>query len=473
MRNSINEQTENLQREALREGLKLADRYKEYIGPVTESYKRKNGKSLPDSMKSTLSLMLENHRKYLASMDETTRAINVGNFSDYGYKLITAVLPNLVTDRIASIQPLKVRSGEIFFYNLNYGKTKGKITAGQSALSSLNGMALNEFYSSENIEDETIGTGNGSTTTYSGINLSYTPIKPGTLKVVANSITGTDNGTGGITGTGITSGTINYSNGAISITYAVAPSNGVSILASYSYDMEQNPSQIGDFNIHLDQTTVQAQPHKLRASYSLDAAYDFQQVHGMNIDDELVAQLGSIIKAEMDAITLRDIRRQAGAGAVSFDAAVPVGITRLDHYDAFQHTLAKASQLIYKETKLISQATFIVGGVNVYTVVQQMRGFKSAGRPSGGLTGPYVAGTINDLYEFIVNPFYGDNEFVVGFKGDSYLYSGYIFAPYRPLYVTPPIMLDDMYGRRGMFTSAGRKMVNNKFYVTGTITNYS
>lgn len=454
------------------EGMKLAPKFNKYIGPLKEAYKKKNGREISNHMLSTVALMLENHEQSFRHMDETTRSVNVGNFSDYGYKLITAVLPNLIADRVASVQPLKVRSGEVFYYALNYGRTKGKITAGTSALSPTTGMSQTEFYASEVVEEESLGTGNASTTTFTPT-LAYYPIKTSTFTVVAGGVTGTDNGAGAITGTGITSGTIDYATGAVSITFTAAPGNGVAILGTYHYDMEQSPSMIGDYNISLTQTTITASPYKLRASYSLDALYDFQQVHNMNIDDELVAQLAALIKAEIDAQILRDLRVQAGAGAVTFDAALPVGVTRVDHYDSFLHALTKANALIYKSTKLISQATFVVCGVNVFSIIQQMRNFKSTGRPSGGVTGPYSAGTIGDLYEVIVNPYYDDNTFVVGFKGDTYLYSGYIWAPYRPLFVTPPIMLDDMYGRRGMFTSGGRKMVNNKFYATGTISNFS
>ena len=88
MFDSINEDVATAQRQRLQEGLKLVNNFKQYIGPVDENYKKKNGKPLTDSMKATLAIMLESHRKNLASMNETTRAINVGNFSDYGYKLI-------------------------------------------------------------------------------------------------------------------------------------------------------------------------------------------------------------------------------------------------------------------------------------------------------------------------------------------------------------------------------------------------
>ena len=49
----------------------------------------------------------------------------------------------------------------------------------------------------------------------------------------------TDDGNGNLTGTGIAAGTINYSTGAVSITYSAAPANSQAITMGYNY---ANPS---------------------------------------------------------------------------------------------------------------------------------------------------------------------------------------------------------------------------------------
>lgn len=45
----------------------------------------------------------------------------------------------------------------------------------------------------------------------------------------------------------------------------------------------------------------------------------------------------------------------------------------------------------------------------------------------------------------------------------------YVYAPYLPVFATQLIMLDDFIGRRGFATSYGKKMLNNLFYVAGTM----
>jgi hypothetical protein len=75
-----------------------------------------------------------------------------------------------------------------------------------------------------------IGTGNGSQKTFTGtVPTANGPLYPNDLYIIAGGVTGHDNGSGAITGNGV-SGTINYSTGAISVTYTAAPANGVELL---------------------------------------------------------------------------------------------------------------------------------------------------------------------------------------------------------------------------------------------------
>ena len=74
-------------------------------------------------------------------------------------------------------------------------------------------------------------TGNGTATVFSGV-LARGLFIPGTVRFTQYTSLGvfvseaTDNGVGGLTGSGIASGSINYVTGAYTITYSVAPANG-------------------------------------------------------------------------------------------------------------------------------------------------------------------------------------------------------------------------------------------------------
>ena len=87
--------------------------------------------------------------------------------------------------------------------------------------------------SNVSVVGEVIGTGNGVQTVFSGFFANVNDV-PSSITITAGAVTGTDNGSGTISGTGVT-GTINYTTGAFFLTYTSAVGNGVNITANYSY----------------------------------------------------------------------------------------------------------------------------------------------------------------------------------------------------------------------------------------------
>jgi archaellum component FlaC len=85
------------------------------------------------------------------------------------------------------------------------------------------------------LADEVIGTGDGSAKNFAGT-LKNPPITPNTVTITAtvggNPVTITDDGNGGLSGTGVT-GTINYDTGAWVLTFATAPDDHTNIIAEY------------------------------------------------------------------------------------------------------------------------------------------------------------------------------------------------------------------------------------------------
>jgi hypothetical protein len=111
------------------------------------------------------------------------------------------------------------------------------VTAGLNRI--LNGLLTGNVVTSTS--NETFGTGTGSQTTFNhtlaGIagSTGLNPrVLPGTVSIVAGAVTATDNGAGGLTGTGIAGGsTINYQTGACVLVFSAAPANAQAILATY------------------------------------------------------------------------------------------------------------------------------------------------------------------------------------------------------------------------------------------------
>lgn len=160
--------------------------------------------------------------------------------------------------------------------------------------------------------------------------------------------------------------------------------------------------------------------------------------------------------------------KQAAAGATLTWSKTPtIGVNVVDHYDSFWVKLTEGAQTIFGATQRV-QPNFIICGLNVAAVIECMRQFDGAGATTG--VGPHMIGTLGGKYKVYVVPQMDANEFVLGYKGTNFLETGYVYAPYIPVLTTDILLPADYRGQQGYATSYGTRMINNKMYLKGRIT---
>ena len=115
-----------------------------------------------------------------------------------------------------------------------------------------------------------------------------------------------------------------------------------------------------------------------------------------------------------------DIYKMAGAGAdITWSKTMPVGVNNIDHYDSFYTKLVEGGNIIFGATRKV-QPNFMVCGLGVSSIVQVMRNFVPSGVQA---IGPHFIGTLGTLKVF-VSPDYNANDFVLGYKGTSFMDAG-------------------------------------------------
>lgn len=119
----------------------------------------------------------------------------------------------------------------------------------------LKGNAHRCLAPSQSSQSDAVGTGDGTTKEYTYFNASAgtfnntystSAIVPGTVLVTAGSVTGRDDGSGKITGTGIV-GYVNYLTKSYWIKFTTAPAGAVSI--TMDYQKYQNPIHAGFWTV--------------------------------------------------------------------------------------------------------------------------------------------------------------------------------------------------------------------------------
>lgn len=433
--------------------------------------------------KAVMAVLFENQSQYLQDLTEETRSTNVGSFLKFVFPLLRRVFPNLIANDIVSVQPMTAPIGGIFYYELKYGTTKGSVTAGQKLVKD-----FNAFYSSEHIDAEILGTGAG--TSFSST-LDFTPVKASSVVVTATSTAGTkvvatDNGSGTLSGTGVTSGTVDYSTGAISIVYTTSVSAGANVVAAYDYNMECN-SNIPQVNIDIELLEIKAKTRKLKALWCSEAADDLKAFHGVDAEAELVAGIAAEIALELDREIIQDLHdNQTGYSGTYNITAAPAGIAPIEWIRGLITELTKGSNRIHKNS-LRGPANFLVTSPDVSAYIEQLTthgDFRPVMAAPDAMTnapvqqphtfGVYMAGTLSSKYVLYKDPFFpvfnvgsgsGNGDILLGYKGQNFLDAGYVWAPYVPLQATATFLDPaDFSFRKGLRTRYAVKMVRPEFY---------
>ena len=196
----------------------------------------------------------------------------------------------------------------------------------------------------------------------------------------------------------------------------------------------------------------------------------------MEIDLELLDMLisnadtveGWSAKVAQD-VTVSNNTTAGGNDAITFTSAqnnLGVYYTKMSWYQTLGVKLQKVSNLIHQKT-LRGGANFIVVSPKVSTILESIPGFAadSPGDQNKYAMGVQKIGAINSRYTVYKNPYMTENVILMGYKGNQFLETGAVFAPYIPLIMTPlvydPISFSP---RKGIMTRYAKKMVRPDFY---------
>ena len=436
---------------------------------LAEGHWRRLVETIEDkSTRELTAILLENERRFIANMEEDVRIQSIGSFEKFVFPIVRAVFPNLIAKDIVSVQPMTGPTSLVFYLDAVYGTTKGSVTAGDTMFSARKGHLADDQYSSEFVDGETFQA--LTATTAVTFTLGFHSARPGTFSATytdqTSAVTVSDNGVGGLTGSGgdgITGGTINYATGAV--VWTAGSNLATAITGSYYYNSEGS-DQIPIVDINLSSVPVRAIPHKLRARWSVEAATNLKAIHGMDAESELVALLSEKIRWDVDRRIISDLFTIASAGSVTWNKPAPAAISYNDHKQTFIDALIEASNLIFRATRR-GTGNFVVCGTNVSNVIESLYGFRPQAVAGNGVV---FVGTLQGRWSIYKDPYMDADKFLVGWKGSSFLEAGYVYAPYVPLYTTPTYVLDDMLNRKGMMSQYGVKAINGDFYALGAVT---
>jgi hypothetical protein len=287
---------------------------------------------------------------------------------------------------------------------------------------------------------------------------------------------------------------------AISSALSVDSNSGATVtIPSFESDFGATPQPvIPEIDIKIESIAITAETRKLRARWSPELAQDLNAYHSMDAEVELTSILSEQIALEIDREILNDLVTQANGAnyywsrapgkfvnkttgsPVTLASSLSIGPaftgTVREWYETLVETIIDVANTIHRKT-LRGSANFMVTGPDVATILESSVLYKpkfsidGEGQVASPFTiGAEAIGTISNRFTVYKDPYFVRNKILVGYKGGSYLETGYVYAPYVPLIVTPTIFApEDFTPRKGVMTRYGKKTVRSDFYGTVTV----
>jgi hypothetical protein len=240
---------------------------------------------------------------------------------------------------------------------------------------------------------------------------------------------------------------------------------------------------IPEINVQMRSEAISAKTRKLKAQWTPEFAQDLNAYHSLDAEAELTSMLSEYISLEIDLEILdmlienapsteywsAKVGNQINSTATAFDSNVSgVYYTQMSWFQTLGIKLQKISNIIHQRT-LRGGANFMMVSPAVSTILESIPGF-AADTDGAADTMKYAfgvqkVGQLNSRYKVYKNPYMIENLILMGFRGNQFLESGAVYAPYIPLIMTPLVYDPATFTpRKGIMTRYAKKMIRPEFY---------
>jgi hypothetical protein len=460
--------------------------------------------------KHNTAILLENQAKQLISEANTTSTTSAEEWNGVALPLVRRIFGELSSKEFVSVQPMNLPSGLVFWLDFKYGQNGSHLGKGRHAKGdSLFGNTTPKGKASltKGLYDNWDDGSTGGQVGYSlGKVASASAVleTDGTTHIIdANgidmSIWNSFYAISGSTHRICTSSTpLANASGDSNVTTAVdlgwSDASGLSatgVMDVYYYLNTTDATQRGDFEdrnipeigatatgsnleipeleVALEQEALVAKTRKLKVKWSPEFAQDLNAYHSIDAEAELTSMLSEYITMEIDLEILAMLHSAASASGFTSDftsAAPNAGETYGDAFAQLGIKMQAMSNAIHQST-MRGGANFAVCSPAIATYLESIAGYTAntdgtAGNFAMGVT---AIGSMSNRWTIYKNPYWTGKEILMGYRGNQFLETGAVFAPYIPLIMTPLVYDPTNFTpRKGVMTRYAKKVVREDFY---------
>ena len=439
--------------------------------------------------KHNTAILLENQAKQLISEANSIDASGAReDWNGVALPLVRRIFGELSAKEFVSVQPMNLPSGLVFWMDFKYGTDKnfgtgslfGNTTAKgravtTSALYGAGGGANAVYSLNPIVVDKTLN----SSAKITGVTSAYPLLDLDLAQAAyfsADSGSTLDKGVYDASADEYTFATAGNSEAG---TFYYYPAN---VVADERGDFEdKTPAEMGgavgagdigipEIEVQLEQEALVAKTRKLKVKWSPEFAQDLNAYHSIDAEAELTSMLSEYITMEIDMEILAMLKANAEFSATHTFGTLTGGMTGTDMMATLGNTLQAMSNTIHQST-MRGGANFVVCSPAVATYLESIPGYgvDTDGTNQQFAMGVSSIGSLKNRFTIYKNPYWTGNDMLVGYRGNQFLETGAVFAPYIPLIMTPLVYDPTNFTpRKGVMTRYAKKVVRKDYY--GVIT---
>jgi hypothetical protein len=488
--------------------------------------------------KSQMARLLENEASYLMEASDTT---DIKGFQAIAFPMVRRVFGNLLVQEIASVQPMALPSGLVFWLDFTFGTAKagtgrddwsrgGSVfgnpvapltggvegrgghyylhnsytqfeasgavaigTSGSATWAEVNfdpelsaAVALGQLFKVSVDLDDAASITNIDKTNFKSMSIS------GTVNSLVNSYYRRHNDYNPVSNvlTVFYSGSQRLNSGStVQAAYVKkdvlgADTTGTTLNPAFEYAFDGSDA-IPEIDIKIASHPVTANSRKLKVKWTPEVAQDLNAYHTVDAEAELTQIMADQVALDIDTEVLMDMVNNARAAKFYWDRRPGFFLDKetgerltdspnftgnvQEWYLTLMETVIDVSNTIHRKN-LRAGANFIVTSPDVATILESMVQW----RPSIDVTdttqtkysmGIEKIGTLANRFTVYKAPFFFRNILLVGYKGEEWLTTGYVYAPYIPMIVTPTIYEPDNFTpRKAVMTRYAKQIIRGDYY---------
>ena len=252
--------------------------------------------------------------------------------------------------------------------------------------------------------------------------------------------------------------------------------------AGFPNNQSDTALSIPQIDVKMKSEAIVAKTRKLKAQWTPEFAQDLNAYQSLDAEAELTSIMSEYISLEIDLEIIDMLIQDASAADEYWNAknnqnlnSAKTGYDDLAFYNTqgqwFQTLgtkMQKVSNKIHQKT-LRGGANFAMISPSVATIIESIPGFASNSDGDASKNkfafGIQKMGQMNSRYDVYKNPYMTENVILMGYRGNQFLETGAVFAPYIPLIMTPLVYDPDTFTpRKGLLTRYAKKMIRPEFY---------